>query len=444
MVERVLVQFEADGAGVAELSWGQREIWSAMLAKQQSLAVGGVRQVPPERTISDVACDLQFIMTRHQSLRTRLRFMEDGTPLQVVENSGEIPLEIVDAGDEDPAKVAAAVADRYKAVNFDYETEWPTRMAVITAHGAATHVAEMFCHLATDGFGLAVLRDDVAARYRGQAPPVTATQPLEQVIEQRGRAARRTHDAAMSYHERLLRNAPATQFRESGDQRSPRIWVLTCTSPAAHRALQVLAARAGMTTSPVLLAAFAVTLTELTGVDRAVLNTVVNNRFRPGFAGSVSPVQQSCPCVIDPAGDFGEVLTRAFRAAMGAFKNAYFDPDGKSEQIARIGMERGTELDLSCLFNDLRAGSRGGADTSSGADPADLREDLSRTTLTWGERNDTPDDKLFLNIGDATGALVYELRADTRYVSPQDMETFMRRFESVLVDAATGSRTTAM
>lgn len=442
MVERVLVRFEADRAGVAELTWGQREIWSAMLAKEQSLAVGGARQLPADRAISDVADDLRFIMTRHQSMRTRLRFMGDGTPLQVVADSGETSLEIVDAGGEDPATVAVAVALRYSATNFDYETDWPVRMTVITAHGAATHVAEMFCHLATDGFGLATLRDDVAARYRGQALPVTATQPLEQAIEQRGLAARRTHDAAMGYHERLLRNAPATQFREPGGPGGPRIRELTCTSPAGYRALRVLAARAGVTTSPVLLAAFAVALTELTGVSPAVLNMVVNNRFRPGFAGSVSTVQQSCPCVIDPAGDFGEVLTRAFRAAMGAYKNAYFDPDGKSEQIARIGMERGTELDLSCLFNDRRVGSRGAADASGGADPADLREDLCRTALTWGERSDMPDDKLTLNISDAPGTLRYDLRADTRYVSPRDMETFMRRFEGVLVDAATAGGTT--
>lgn len=443
MVERILVQFEGEGAGVAELSWGQREIWSVMRAKGQSLSIGGVRQLPPGRTAPDVVDDLQFMMARHQSMRTRLRFMEDGTPLQVVENRGEIALEIVDAGDEDPAKVAAVVADRYKATNFDYEAEWPVRMAVITARGAATHVAEMFCHLAVDAFGLAALRDDVAARYgrRGQAPPVTATEPLEQATKQRGPAGRRTHDAAMRYAERLLRAAPATQFRESGEQRSPRIWRLTCTSPAGYRALRVLAAQAGVTTSPVLLAAFAVALSELTGVSPAALQMVVNNRFRPGLAGSVSTVTQSCPCVIDPASGFREVITRAFHAAMGAYKNSYYDLDGKNELFARIGAERGTEIDLDCLLNDRRLGSREVADAPGGADPAGLREELYRTTLTWGERNDSPEEKLFLYINDTPGTLCYELWADTRYVSPAGMETFMRRFESVLVDAATDGAT---
>jgi hypothetical protein len=438
MADRVLVQFEGEGAGVAELSWGQREIWSVMESRGEWLSIGGVRQLPAGRTVADVASDLRFGVTRHQSLRTRLRFTADGAPLQAVENRGEIPLEIVDAGDEDPAKVAATMADRYQAANFDYEADWPVRMAVITADGAATHVAEVFCHLAMDAFGLAALRDDIAARYecRGQVPPVTATQPLEQAVKQRGNAARRSHDAALRHVERLLREAPARQFRESGDRRSPRVWQLTCTSPAGYLALRTLAARAGVTTSPILLAAFAVAVTELTGVSPVALHMVVNNRFRPGFAGSVSPVAQSCPCVIDPAGGFREVITRAFQAAMSAYKNSYYDLDGKKELFARISAERGTELDLSCLFNDRRVSSRELAEAPDGADRAGLRTELSRTTLTWGERSDVPEEKLFLYINDVPDTLCYELWADTGYVSPAEMETFMRRLESVLVDAA--------
>jgi hypothetical protein len=440
MVDRVLVPFEGEGAGVAELSWGQREIWSVMRSIGRPLYLGGVRQLPPGRTVSDVAGDLRFIMTRHQSMRTRLRFLEGGTPLQVVADYGEVPLEIVDAGDEDPAKVAAAVADRYMAASFDYEADWPVRMAVIIARGAATHVAEAFSHLAMDAFGLAVLHDDVAARYScaGQVSPVTATTPLEQAVKQRGQSARRAHDAAMRYTERLLRDAPATQFRESGDERCPRVWQLTCTSPAGYRALRVLAAQAGVTTSPVLLAAFAVAVSELTGVRPAALHMVVNNRFRPGFAKSVSVVTQSCLCVIDPAGGFREVITRAFHAAMGAYKNSYYDLDGKNELFARISAERGTEIDLSCLFNDRRVSSREGADAPGGADPDGLREELCQTALTWGERQDNQDGKLFLYVNDAPGTLCYELWADTRYVSPAGMETLARRLESALVDAATG------
>ena len=117
--------------------------------------------------MADVAAGLRFIMSRHQSLRTKLRFGPDGQTRQVVHACGEIALEVVDAGDGDPAEVAAAVAAGYKARKFDYEHEWPLRMAVITHRGAATHVAEMICHLAAGR-----VRPGRAAR-RLRPPPMT-------------------------------------------------------------------------------------------------------------------------------------------------------------------------------------------------------------------------------------------------------------------------------
>src|SRR5215472_12221608 len=147
-MQTLIVQFEGDGSGVAELSWGQQEIWSVMQLQGRSLAFGGVRALPPGLTPADVAAGLRFVMSRHQSLRTRLQFGPDGQAQQVVHARGEIPLEIADAGSDDPGEVAAAVAARYQAANFDYENEWPLRMAVITQHGSATHVVEILCHLA--------------------------------------------------------------------------------------------------------------------------------------------------------------------------------------------------------------------------------------------------------------------------------------------------------
>ena len=91
MAERILVPFEGVGAGVAELSWGQREIWSVMRLKGHSLTIGGVRSLPSGSTVCDVVDDLGFIMARHQSLRTRLRFGADGAPLQVVSDRGALP-----------------------------------------------------------------------------------------------------------------------------------------------------------------------------------------------------------------------------------------------------------------------------------------------------------------------------------------------------------------
>jgi hypothetical protein len=126
-----------------------------------------------------------------------------------------------------------------------------------------------------------------------------------------------------------------------------------------------------------------------------------------------------------------------------AYRHAYYDPVGKDEVSRRIAAERGTGPALGVFFNDRRMRSRELADSVSGdvatpAEPSSLRAELTRSTLTRGERNDAPADKAFRYINDTPDALCYELRADRHFVSPADMAALMRRIEAVLVDAAVG------
>jgi Condensation domain len=438
VTESVIVQFAGDGSGVSDLSWGQAEIWSVMQDKADSLPMGGARALPPGATVADVAAGLTFILSRHQALRTRLRCGPDERIQQVVHGSGEIALEVVDAGAGDPAEVAAAVAAGYRARPFDLSREWPLRMAVITQRDTATHIAEMVCHIALDSFGQAALHDDFDRRGE-RTGPVTAAQPLEQAERQRGPAGRRASEASLRYVERLAPGVPDLQFRPSGDPRRPRFWQVTIESPASYRAVRTIAARLGVSTSPVLLAAFAVALTDLTACPRAALHLVVSNRFRPGFAGSVSPVMQSCLCVLEVAGaPFDEVVRRAWQSALGAYKHAYFDPAAKRELCERLAAERGAEPDWDVIFNDRRVHSRDPAGEVDGDGAPPLRDELTRTTLTWGGRNDMPQQKVFLNICDAPGTLQIELWADTHFVRPADMAGLLQRIEGVLVAAAPG------
>jgi hypothetical protein len=148
-------------------------------------------------------------------------------------------------------------------------------------------------------------------------------------------------------------------------------------------------------------------------------------------------VMQACLGVIETDGPFEEVVRRAWKAGLGAYKHAYYDPAGMSEMYKRVAAERGTEPDWSVVFNDRRVLSREFADTVSAADGAPaLRDELTRSTLTWGDRNEMPQQKVFLSICDAPDTLCCEMWADTNFVSPADMEGLLRRIEAVMVDAA--------
>ena len=439
VTRQIVVPFEGEGSGVGELTWGQREIWPAMQDQRSSFSIGGVLSLPPGRTADDVAADLRFIMGRHASLRTRLRFAADGHVQQVVARSGAALLEVADAGDADPAEIAAALHRRYDAKVFDYIHEWPIRWAVIVSRGAATHLVSVICHIAADGMGVLAILNDLARKDPATglaAGPVTTLQPLALANLQGAPAARRRSAAALRYSEFLLRAIPARRFAGPTGERQPRYRQAYYDSPASHLAIQAIAARTGASTSTVLLACWAVALARVTGSNPTVVQVVVNNRFRRGFAEVVSPLCHVNLCAIDVADiTVDEAVARTWRSALSAYKYAYYDPRERAELITKISQERGEEIDVNCLVNDRRMHDRQEPEGPP-PPPGDVRAALPQSALSWGYEKDQPGERCFLHINNVPGTVQCELLADTHYVSPADMEACLRELEAVAVEAA--------
>lgn len=430
--DRLVVAFTGDGCGVAEMSWGQREIWTSMVRCESAKPVGGVKPLAPGTTVEDVADELRYLMSRYQVMRTRLRFDGPGWPRQEVSASGEIALEIVDA-DDDPERVAEAVCDRYRATPFDYAADWPVRMAVVRHEGVPTHLAVIMCHLAMDGFSAAVMMREVAAR---TGAPVAAMQPMEQARWQRSPAGQRQNEAALRYWTDLLRTMPPPWLGDSTDRRQPRHWEGIFDSPAMLLAARAVAARTRGDTASVLLAAFAVALAEVTGVNPVAVRPMSSNRFRAGLAEVVSPVCQAGLCVLDVAGvGFDEVLVRVRRATIAAYKYAYVDPARVQELITGTVAERGPQFDLDCFFNDRRVAHRSDGSSDDLA-PQRIRAALSRSSFRWTGFSDAPSSRLYVQVDDVPDTIQLNIFADTHHLSPADAETLMRTTEAVVVGAA--------
>lgn len=434
-----LVAFEGQSSGAGELSWGQRIIWGAMCHQRSSLSMGGAYPLTAGESVADVAAGLRFLLGRHESLRTRLELAGGGGPRQVVEPAGEVSLDVVEAGGADPAAVAAGLVDRYRQAAFDYTREWPVRMGVVTSGGTPTHVAEAYPHLVGDAFGLAALRADLAnldLATGGVTAPASAMQPLAQARWQRSPAAQRCTDRALRYWERQLRGLPGSMFRAPAVPGPARSVHAGYESQAARRALLAVSARTNVSTSPVLLAAFAVALARITGDNPVLTQVVVSNRFRPGFATSVSPVNQACLCVLDVSGiTFSEAVARAWHGAMGAYRHAYYDPRQVDDLVDRIGGERGDGINTACFFNDRRVRPR--EEPAGQAAAASQAGTAGEARLSWGPaREGGYYDRLFLYVNDVPGTLSYELWADPRYLPPGGVEAVLRTMEEVLAEAA--------
>jgi hypothetical protein len=390
-------------------------------------------------TGEQVAALLRYMMGRHQALRTRLRPVDPGPPLQVVHAHGEIPLEIVDAHPaDDPDTVAEAVRVRYQTTFFDPFDEWPVRMAVIRSGGTPTHVVVMYYHVIVDGFGIDALVRDLANLSR-TAEPLAGVQPLELARQQREPAAMRQSEKSLRYWERQLRRLPerpAAPVLAAADPTQPRYWEVVCVSPAMALAVRAIAARTGVASGPILLAAYAVALARLTDADAAAVQVVVSNRFRPGFAEAVGSLRQFGVCVIDVTdGTFDEVVARAWSAAIGAYKHGYYDTAAHQELVARIARDLADDVDLSCYLNDRRRDTR---DESAGPAPAEaeILAARPRSTVRWGVREPTYDGTFYLHIEDVPDAIGYTLWGDTHRYPPAALERCARDMETVIVEAA--------
>jgi hypothetical protein len=438
--ERVPVEFEGDGAGVGELSWGQQAVWKGMVDSGDSLTMTAVRPLGCGATMDDFVAEYGFYLSRYEAMRTLIRFESDGRALQVVHASGVAEIEIYDAHDRDPAEIAAEVDTRYASAVFDYQHEWPMRWALVRRDGVLTHAVTAIAHHVADGASAFAMFEDRRDRdpVTGQPRRPPGIQPLAQARLQQTPSARRQNDAALRYWEEQLRVIPPTPFPaarppESDDPTPGRFLEVDLSSPALHRAMRVLATRLGVTTRAVLYAAFAGALTSLTGVNPVATRVTVNNRFRPGLANAAGPMAQLGLCTLDTAdANFEELVLRARRRLLVAQKYAYYSPDDADGLVERVGRERGVAFDLRCMFNDRR-GEDGPIETI--ADEAEIRGARPGTTLDWREV-DKLHQRLMIHINDHPTAVAATVQVDTAYLSRADTTALLGRMEELAVAAA--------
>ena len=436
---------DTDGVAPAEaltgpLTWGQVEIWQTMRRTGRTLNIGGTVALAPDTTVARLAATLAALVARHQALRTRFDLTAD-PPRQTVSASGTVTLEIVASRAGEAEADAETLRHRYEFTPFDLANEFPVRWGVVTAGDTPSHLVVQYSHLAVDGFGIEAIVRDLPHLESG-TPPAAAVRPLD-LARRQARPAERRHSAKSLRHwQAALRELPAERFGVSDDPRTPRFWELVCHSPALHLALQVVAARAGVATGHVLLAAYGVALARVTGRPPSVAQVLVSNRFRPGFADAVCHLTQPGICVIDvgedpAAADLDAVAQRVWRAATTAYLHGYFDPADHRAMLDRLAAERGTPIDISCFVNDRRGPAA--ALPAVPTTPEQVRAALPRTTLRWDRTLPTYDGTLYVQVdaGDGLEAAVdLAIWADTHRLSPAQVEACARGIEAAAVAAA--------
>jgi hypothetical protein len=307
-------------------------------------------------------------------------------------------------------------------------------MALVRRGGVLTHAVVTLAHHLADATSAMAMVEDRRGRdpVTGQPPRPPGIPPLEQVRLQQTPAARRHNEAALRYWEGHLRVIPPTLFTPQPGEHG--CWEVDFASPVLHQGLRATAARLGVSTRPVLYAAFAAALARITGVDPVATLITVDNRFRRGLANAGGHMIQHGLCTLDTLGvDFDQLVLKAWRRLLAAQKNAYYAQNELDELIERVGRERGVTFDLLCLFNDLRAD-----DGPSAAAPAAGHEPAQTppTVLSWRPLPGLHQ-RLMLHVKDDPDTVTGLLQVDTAYFSRANVEALFEHMQTLVLDHAT-------
>jgi amino acid adenylation domain-containing protein len=274
---------------------------------------------------AELAAAVNGILRRHEALRTRFPWFEDG-PVQLVEPFVPRPLKQVDL-EALPPEVRHAEADRLVAAElrrpFSLDQEPPLRR-LLARCGSDEHVLLLTAHhLVVDGGSLNVLTEELGILYRsfaaGEAPRLA--EPRLRYSEyarwQRSRLAGEFLDRLVTYwKKRLEPPIPVLDLPADRPRTAPRgtrggMVRRPLPAPLIER-LRGLAASRGATFFLVLLSAFEVLLARWSGQEDFVVGIPVLHRDHPDREHLVGLLVEMLPLRADLRGDpsFLDLLSR--------------------------------------------------------------------------------------------------------------------------------------
>ncbi|MFG2147141.1 condensation domain-containing protein [Streptomyces sp. NPDC048696] len=295
--------------------------------------------VPPAATVADVHAALASLTARHEALRTTVDPLR---PVQHVHRADWAPLPVdhVDVPAVDAATLEAATAAlAARPIDPVHNPPWLAR--VLLEAGKPRAVLMAAHHVVIDGWGLAVLINQLHGRLRGDDIPAEALMhPLDMVTAQpleRARAAER------EWLTRLASNPTGVLDPFGGTDKGEGRHRLQHRSVGAYDDLDRVARRYRVSPEVVVLAALAHDVATRTGEHRFLASVVVSNRARAALRNSIGVRALTVPVQIDlrPGAVFGEVVASVAAASSAAYRHGQWRPAELVAAQARMDRRRG-------------------------------------------------------------------------------------------------------
>ncbi|MFJ8390897.1 condensation domain-containing protein [Streptomyces sp. NPDC094438] len=322
---------------VQQWHWFERTIPSPRRVNPTPLA--DHCHVPPPATVADVHVALASLTARHEALRTTVDPLR---PIQHIHRAdwAPLPVDCVDVPAVDADTLEAATA-ALAARPIDPERNPPWLARVLLEAGKPRAVLMAVHHVLIDGWGLAVLINQLHDQLRGDDAPAQASlHPLDTVAAQppeRARAAER------EWLTRLASNPTGVLAPFGGTDNGAGRHRLQHRSVGAYDDLDRVARRYRVSPEAVVLAALAHDVAARTGEHRFLASVVVSNRARAALRNSIGVRALTVPVQIDlrPGAAFGEVVASVAAASAAAYRHGQWRPAELVAAQARMDRRRG-------------------------------------------------------------------------------------------------------
>jgi amino acid adenylation domain-containing protein len=332
-------------------SFGQRRMW--LLAEMDpgeptyNIAWGLWLDGPLEVSVLQQAWDAALV--RHEALRTTFR-NESGVPVQVIEDEPDLPALPVTSVEHLPAaergQAARDLLGTLARTPFDLSTGPLARASLVRLSPQSHVLAVMMHHIVADGWSLRTLFDELSADYEAISGggPVVAEPPIQYAdfaIWQSENAEDGGWASDGRFWRAELSDAPAAlplpvDEPYPAQQTFAAERIETTLRPDLAAALRDLAAAHGTTLFAVLLAAYAVVLSRLTGRDDLLIAVPMAARTRPETESVVGLFMNTVPVRIriDPDGTLSDLVKTVHTATARALEHQEL-PFARMVELAR-------------------------------------------------------------------------------------------------------------
>ncbi len=423
-----------ESAGGLPLSFAQERIWflDRLMPRSPLYNIPAVLQAEGNLDTAAFAAAVRSLAARHEILRTTYG-TEAGLPVQRIAGGIQLSVPEIDLRGLPPkAREAEArgLAGKEARRPFDLAAGPLLRVSLLRVAEDERLVLATFHHIVADGWSLDVFLRDLAAFYRGEAPPTLPVQYADYAAWQRRRLSGDFLQTELAHWRQTLAGTPWVLELPADRPRPPvltyrgarelfRLSVETAAGTAA------LGRRHEATPFMVLLALFEVLLARLTGREELIVGTPMANRDRIETEGLIGFFMNTLALRVSLQGEPGlaALLPRVREAALAAYAHQELPFEKLVEELKPARDLAHTPL-VQVMFTLLAAG------TPVALPGVELAPTLDDASETGTARFD-----LSLNLSDGADGLAGALEYNLDLFDPATVRRFAGAYAALLAAA---------